>query len=59
MDVGQSLRSWLEDWVLGVDLWQRMVVLGDTRIQKPLTKEWITIKTVKGIKGNPYLPSVR
>jgi hypothetical protein len=32
----------------------QMVILEDTRIQNPRTREWITVAGVKGMKGKPY-----
>jgi hypothetical protein len=59
MDMGQGFQSWIEEWVSGTNLWERMVLLGDSRLQKPRTKEWITVPTVTGMKGNPYVPGIR
>lgn len=54
MDTGQDLQSWLEQWVAGANLWNQMVVVEDTRIQDPRTKEWIMIPIVRRVKGTPY-----
>lgn len=59
LDIGRSLRSWLEEWVGGENLWLQIVVLGTTQIQDPRTKELVTVPTVKGMRGDPYVPRVR
>jgi hypothetical protein len=56
LDIGRSLQSWLEKWVAGENLWQQIVVLGTTKIQDPRTKEFVTVSTVKGLRGEPYIP---
>jgi hypothetical protein len=58
-DIGQSFQSWLEEWVAGKNLWQQIVELGTTSIQNPHTKEYVAVPTVKGMKGERYVPSVR
>ena len=58
-DIGQSLQSWLEEWVAGENLWQRMVVLGTTSILNPLTKEHVAVQAVIGLKGERYVPGAR
>jgi hypothetical protein len=55
LNIGRSLRSWFEEWVAGENLWQQIVVLGTTKIQDPRTKELVTVSTVKGMRGEPYL----
>jgi hypothetical protein len=55
MDIGQSFRCWFERWIDGANLWHQMVILEDTRIQNPRTREWITVAGVKGMKGRPYV----
>src|SRR5262249_54083107 len=34
-DLEQDLHSWFEDWISGVNLWERMVVLDEFRIKHP------------------------
>jgi hypothetical protein len=58
MDIGQSLHSWLEQWIAGANLWVQMVVLETTKIQHPRTREWTTVSSVKGMKGEPYVPGI-
>jgi hypothetical protein len=53
--IGQTIHPWLEDWVAGVSLFRRMVVLGETTIQNFSTKELITVEVVAGLAGTPYV----
>jgi hypothetical protein len=36
---GRRFHAWLEDWISGVDLWKRPVVLEDKVIVNPFTKQ--------------------
>jgi hypothetical protein len=54
-DTGREFHAWLEDWVSGVDLWKRLVVLEDKVIVNPFTKRAQTVKVVAGTTGTPYL----
>jgi hypothetical protein len=54
-DTGQEFHMWLEEWISGVDLWKRLVVLGDKVIVNPFTKQAQTVKVVVGTAGTPYL----
>jgi len=54
-DTGQEFHAWLEDWVSGVDLWKRLVVLEDKVVVNPFTKQAQTVKVVAGTAGTPYL----
>jgi hypothetical protein len=54
-DTGQEFHAWLEDWVSGVDLFKRLVVLEDRVILNPFTQQPQTTKVVTGITGTPYL----
>jgi len=58
-DIGQSLQSWLEKWVTGENLWQQIVVLETTSIRNPLTKEFVAVPIVVGMKGERYIPGAR
>ena len=53
-DTGQSLHSWLADWVSGVNLWQHTVVVEDKIMKDPITKQTKTIQVVTGTRGQPY-----
>jgi hypothetical protein len=53
MDTGDNFQYWLEEWVSGVNLWRRMVVVEETQMQKPQTSEWILVQVVKGMRGVP------
>jgi hypothetical protein len=55
-DIGQKLHSWFGDWVSGVDLWRRMVVVEDRSTHRPKTQEWITVQVVTRVVGKPYAP---
>lgn len=59
VDTNQGFQSWLEEWVSGTNLWERMVLVEDVRMQKPRTKEWIIVPTVIGMKGDPYVTASR
>jgi hypothetical protein len=59
MDTGDNFQYWLEEWVAGVNLWRRMVVVEETQMQKPQTREWILVQVVKGMRGVPYVSVVR
>jgi hypothetical protein len=50
-DLEQGLHSWFEDWTSGVNLWERMVVVDEIRMQQPRTRQWVTVQTVTGMKG--------
>jgi hypothetical protein len=50
-DLEQGLHSWFEDWTSGVDLWERMVVVDEIRMQQPRIGERITVQAVTGMKG--------
>jgi hypothetical protein len=54
-DTGKEFHAWLEDWISGVDLWKRLVVLEDKVIVNPFTKQAQTVKVVAGTTGTPYL----
>jgi hypothetical protein len=54
-DTGQQFHAWLEDWISGVDLWKRTVVLEDKVVVNPFTKQTQTVKVVAGTTGTPYL----
>ncbi|WP_342722981.1 hypothetical protein AAFG07_27705 [Bradyrhizobium sp. B097] len=56
---GQTLHSWLEKWVAGDNLWLEMVVPGTTIVQNPSTSEYVTVATVQGMKGDPYILPAR
>jgi hypothetical protein len=56
--MGLRTHAWLEDWISGVDLWKRLVVLKDKVIVNPFTKQAQTVKVVAGTTGTPHL-SVR
>lgn len=58
-DMGADFQRWLEEWVSGANLWQRIVVLEETQMQKPRTKELISVQAVKGMRGVPYVPMVQ
>ncbi|WP_143046892.1 SMI1/KNR4 family protein [Bradyrhizobium erythrophlei] len=58
-NTGQSLHSWLEKWVAGDNLWLEMVVPETTIVQNPRTKEYTTVATVQGMKGDPYIASTQ
>jgi hypothetical protein len=58
-NIDRSLRSWFEGWVSGENLWQQIVVLETAKMQNPLTKEFVTVPMVKGIRGAPYIPAAR
>lgn len=57
MDTGQHLHDWLEQWAAGVNLWRQTVVLGETSVRDPRTKELMTVPTVLGMQGKPYVQS--
>jgi hypothetical protein len=59
MDTGDNFQHWLEEWVSGVNLWRRMVVVEETQMQKPQTREWISVQVVKGMRGVPYVSGLR
>ena len=50
-DLEQGLHSWFEDWISGVNLWDRMVVAGEIRIKHPRTRQWVVTQTVTGMRG--------
>ena len=52
-DTGKEFHAWLEDWISGVDLWKRLVVLEDKVIVNPFTKQAQTVKVVAGTTGTP------
>jgi hypothetical protein len=54
-DTGREFHTWLEDWVSGVDLWKRLVVLEDRVMVNPFTKQVQTVKVVSGTTGKRYL----
>jgi hypothetical protein len=54
-ETGQEFHAWLEDWISGVDLWKRLVVLENKVIANPFTKQAQTVKVVGGTTGTPYL----
>jgi hypothetical protein len=53
-DTGQEFHAWLEDWVSGVDLFKRLVVLEDRMIVNPFTNQAQTAKVATGTTGTPY-----
>jgi len=50
-DLEQGLHSWFEDWISGVNLWDRMVVVGEIRVKHPRTRQWIVGQRVTGMRG--------
>jgi hypothetical protein len=50
-DLEQDLHSWFEDWISGVNLWDRMVVVDEIRMQHPRTRQWVVGPAVTGIRG--------
>jgi hypothetical protein len=54
-DTGQGFHAWLEDWISGIDLWKRLVVLEDRVMVNPFTNQAQTVKVVTGTTGTPYL----
>ena len=50
-DLEQDLYSWFEDWISGVNLWDRMVVVDEIRIKHPRTRRWVVSQTVTGMRG--------
>jgi hypothetical protein len=53
-DLEQGLHSWFEDWICGVNLWERMVVVGEIRIKHPRTRQWVVGQTVTGMRGKVW-----
>jgi hypothetical protein len=53
-DLKQGLHSWFEDWISGVNLWERMVVVGEMRIQHPRTRQYVVGRTVTGMRGKVW-----
>jgi hypothetical protein len=54
-EMGQNFHSWLEDWVHGTDIWQRMVILENRTMVDPFTKQARVIKVVAGVVGRQYM----
>ena len=50
----QGLHSWLEDWISGVNLWDRIVVVDEIRIKHPRTRQWVVSQTVTGMRGTTW-----
>ena len=50
-DLEQGLQSWFEDWTSGVNLWDRMVVVNELRMEHPRTRKWVVSQAVTGMRG--------
>jgi hypothetical protein len=50
-DLEQGLHSWFEDWISGVNLWDRMVVVDELRMEHPRTRQWVVGRAVTGMRG--------
>lgn len=55
----QDLHTWFEDWVSGINIWQRMVILENKTLTDPFTNLAVTVQVVTGIVGRQYLPRKR
>jgi hypothetical protein len=53
-DLEQGLHSWFEDWISGVNLWERIVVLDEFRIKHPRTGQWVVGQKVTGMSGKRW-----
>lgn len=58
-DTGQSFSSWLEDWVSGVSLWSRMILLEERIVVNPFTKQSEKVQLAVGTVGTSYVPRQR
>jgi hypothetical protein len=55
VDSGYTLRTWLQRWLAGVDLWAEMFEPGPVRIGiNPFTKQPIELKGRGCPKGRPW-----
>jgi hypothetical protein len=50
-DLEQGLQSWFEDWISGVNLWDRMVVVNELRMEYPRMRKWIVGQAVTEMRG--------
>ncbi len=48
-DLEQDLYSWFYDWISGVNLWDRTVVVDLIKIKHPRTKQWALTQAVTGM----------
>jgi hypothetical protein len=55
METGTSFHRWLEEWVAGIDLWERTVTVEARAINDPFTKKAKVVQVVSGLKGTPYV----
>jgi hypothetical protein len=55
VETGTSFHRWLEDWVTGIDLWERTVTVESRAIDDPFTKKAKIVQVVFGLKGKPYV----
>jgi hypothetical protein len=55
METGTSFHRWLEEWVTGIDLWERMVRFEDRAIKDPFTKKTKIVQVVSDLRGKPYV----
>jgi hypothetical protein len=53
-DTGQTLHSWLGDWVSGVSLFGKMFTFEDSTMTNPFTKQLITVRRPVRALGSPY-----
>jgi hypothetical protein len=53
-DTGQTLHSWLTDWVSGVSLFGKMFTFEESTMTNPFTKQLITVRRPARALGMPY-----
>lgn len=53
-DTGQTIDSWLADWVAGVSLFEKMFSFTETTMVNPFTKQLIAVRTPASALGTPY-----
>lgn len=55
VDSGRSFRSWLTDWVHGVDLASEMITPGEEQeVINPFTRQPATVRRAGRAKGTPF-----
>jgi hypothetical protein len=55
IDTGRLFWSWLEDWVLGVSIWEKMFVFEEKEFVNPLTKRSVMVRLPSRPIGTPYV----
>jgi hypothetical protein len=56
-DTGQTLHSWLADWISGTSLFDKMFAFEERNIKNPFTKELMIVRNPTRAQGTPYKPT--